>query len=138
MPNDNRTDVQKMKDFALYRELKRTLEGKVLRRQANASDSDFSGGGWYEERNLALFLFKDGTFRWEKDTHSVVRGGGMSLPSRRQETHVGNWQLDVRNGLAELVLIEEGREFGRWATSDAGPGVQVIGTESWNRYLIRT
>jgi hypothetical protein len=113
------------------------LEGKVLRRARNESDSDYAGGGWYDERKLALFLFADGTFRWEKSSFSVVRGGGMSLPSRRSETREGTWQVMVRDGAGELVLTADGAEFARWPTRDGGPGVQILDGQEWNRYLIR-
>lgn len=62
------------------------LRGKVLRRDENQSDRDYSGGSFYFEKSKALFLFEDGTFRYEEKTFSSVSGGGCLC--RRKATEL--------------------------------------------------
>jgi hypothetical protein len=134
---DGRSDAQAYKDLALQMRLKDTLRGKVLRDESNARDSDYSGGGWFEEKRLSIHLFADMRFRWERYVFRSIRGGGMSMPSERRDRREGTWDVRVRNDVAELILTADGEEFARWRTRDAGTGMQELNGRVWKRYQMK-
>ena len=135
---DGRSDAQAYKDLALQMRLKDTLRGKMLRDESNAGDSDYSGGGWYEEKRISIQLFADMSFRWERYVFRSIRTGTHSAPSERRERREGEWDVRVRNDVAELILTADGEEFARWRTRDAGTGAQELNGRVWKRYLMKS
>lgn len=113
------------------------LGGKVLRRCENQFDRDYSGGSSYYERSKAIFLYADGTFRYEERTFAQLSAAGMSLPSERRQVGEGNWSVEIVTGRPALVLRQDGRVAAWWHTRDGGVGVQYLDGEPWTRYRIR-
>ena len=90
------------------------LRGKVLRREENQRDSDYSGGGFFHESKKTLFLFADGSFRYEQYSFSRVSSGGMSMPSRRDKTDLGTWKVVMFEGKPILGLLGKDGSVIEW------------------------
>ncbi|GAB4402321.1 MAG: hypothetical protein OHK0039_00180 [Bacteroidia bacterium] len=114
--------------------LEQHLLDKVLRYTRNASDSDYSGGGWFEEVNYALYLHRDKSFYYRIETFRNIRGGGFSLPQEHLRELGGRWEVRWEAPAIKLVLyVNDGRVLS-WATEDAGNGLQRMDEMLWNRY----
>lgn len=111
------------------------LRDKVLRRQSNQGDR-----GWYYEKNEALFLYSDGTFRYKETTFSTVSSGGLSLPSEKTGSIEGLWRIDSSGNQCTLVLINNGTVVASMPTSVGpridGTGHQYLSGKAWTRYSI--
>ena len=118
------------------------LRGKVLRRDENQSDRDYSGGGFFWERNKKLFLFDNRSFRYEEKTFQRVSGGGFSMPSERVVVEEGSWTVQAAGAQGVLVLLRtDGSIYARWPTKDGGRdstglGLQYVDGEIWRRYKL--
>jgi len=111
------------------------LGGKVLKREQNQSDRDYSGGGFYSEQSESIALYADATFRYEKRSFSSVSGGGLSLPSERKHVETGTWVVEAVDGEDARLVLRKGRAiFKSWETSDGGTGVQYLDGVRWARY----
>ncbi len=88
----------------------------------NASDRDYSGGGYYQEIRRDLQLFPDGTFRLDERGFSRVSAGGMSsmLPISRSRT--GRWSVTAVREKAWLRLSGEDADES-YRLSGAGPAM---------------
>jgi hypothetical protein len=113
------------------------LGGKVLRRSENQFDRDSGGGSSYSERSKAIFLYADGSFRYEERTFAHLSAAGMSIPSERRHAGEGTWSVEIVTGRPALVLRQDGRVAAWWHTRDGGVGVQYLDGEPWTRYRIR-
>ena len=111
------------------------LSGKKLQRERNQSDRDYTGGGFYDEESETLYLFVDGTFRYEKRSFRSVSGGRLALsPSEHKKTDAGTWAVELVRDEPHLVLKTGGSVRKSWQTRDGGVGVQYLDGERWNRY----
>jgi hypothetical protein len=114
------------------------LKGKVLKKEENSSDRDYSGGGYYYEKVKAIYLYEDHTFLYEEKTFSSVRAGDLSRtlesPTNRQG---GTWKMEFRNESPHLVLRQpDDSVFRAWSVKDGGVGVEYLDGVAWNRYKI--
>jgi hypothetical protein len=112
------------------------LRDKVLRRQNNNFDRDYSGGSSYYERSEAIYLFGDGSFRYEISSFSTVSAGGMTFSTPSNRERVGEWRIDRVEGQAALVLIEDGEITNWWHTRNGSTGVQYLDGQAWERCRI--
>jgi hypothetical protein len=110
------------------------LTGKVLRLAENKHDRDYSGGGFYYEIRKTLFLFADGTFRYEQHSSTRVSSGGLSLPSQRDTTDRGTWKVGMLDGKAILALQgKDGSVFQWWyAAYGGGSHRQLLDDKPWD------
>lgn len=113
------------------------LRGKVLRRKTTQRDQ-----GWCYEKSEALFLYSDGTFRYQETISSTAFSGGLSLPSEKTGSLEGSWEIDTSSNLSHLVLTSDGLIVANMSTS-VGP--RIDGTEhhyldgqTWTRYSINS
>lgn len=113
------------------------LRDKVLRKQSNNFDRDYSGGSSYSERTEAIYLCGDGSFRYEISSFSTVSAGGMTFSTPRSRERFGEWKIDRVAGQPALVLIEDGEVTSWWHTRDGGTGVQYLDGVAWERYRIQ-
>jgi hypothetical protein len=102
--------------------LTKNLTGVVLRREENQRDSDYSGGGFYYDNRKTLFLFADGTFRYEQHSSSRVSSGGLSSPSQRDTTDRGTWKVGMLDGKPILALQGKDDEIVEWWHAALGGG----------------
>jgi hypothetical protein len=114
--------------------LTENLTGKVLRREENQRDSDYSGGGFYYDSRKTLFLFADGTFRYEQHSSSRVSSGGLSSPSQRDTTDRGTWKVGMLDGKPFLALQgKDGSVFEWWhLTLGGGAHRQLLDGKPWD------
>ena len=122
------------------REIYFRLSGKVLRREANAIDSDFSGGSSFHEDSTAIFLHANDTFRYEHSSSSRLSAGGLSLSSGgpRRQVVTGTWWV-VSDGMNPVLELkhEDGTIFGTWRLQVPRlQDVEYLDGEPWRRYLI--
>ncbi len=129
-------NLQASREKATRETLTSILRGKKLQREANQSDRDDSGGGYYSERSESIYLFVDHTFRHEIRSFSSVSGGGLSLPSERKSVSSGTWAVEMVAGDAHLVLRTDEAIVESWKTRDGGVGVQYLNGARWNRYTL--
>jgi hypothetical protein len=99
------------------------LCGKVLRREENQRDRDYSGGGFYYDNTKTLFLFADGTFRYEQHSFSRVSSGGFSQPLQRDTTDRGTWKVRMVDGKPILGLHDKDGELVEWWHVTSGGGL---------------
>jgi hypothetical protein len=99
------------------------LCGKVLRREENQRDRDYSGGGFYYDNTKTLFLFADGTFRYEQHSFSRVSSGGFSQPLQRDTTSRGTWKVRMVDGKPTLGLLDKDGELVEWWHVTSGGGL---------------
>jgi hypothetical protein len=114
------------------------LRGKVLKKDENPSDRDYSGGGYYYQRSIAIYLREDHSFLYEERTFSSVRAGELSSslesPTIRQE---GTWKIEFRNESPHLVLRQpDDSVFREWAVKDGGINIEYLDGVGWNKYQI--
>jgi hypothetical protein len=114
--------------------LTENLTGKMLRLEESQRDSDYSGGGFYYESRKTLFLFADGTFRYEQHSSSRVSSGGLSQPSQRDTTDHGTWKVGMLDGKPILGLLDKGGEVVEWWHAALGGGRhrQLLDDTPWD------
>lgn len=110
------------------------LRGKILKREQNRSDRDYSGGGFYSEQSESIRLYADSTFRYENRSFSSVSGAGLSLPCERTHAEAGTWAVEPAGNGARLVLRKGRAIFKSWETTDGGTDVQFLDGRRWGRY----
>ncbi|MWB94003.1 hypothetical protein GON26_06485 [Flavobacterium sp. GA093] len=120
----------------LVSQMVNTLANKVLRLEKANSDRDYSGGGWYEEIKHAIFLYSDFSAVYKYDSFRSVSGGGLSLPSESSSRNLGRWNVSEEFGRLYLEIIFDDNSQQKLETKDLGPGLQKLGDQVWNRYLI--
>ncbi|WP_143395020.1 hypothetical protein [Flavobacterium lindanitolerans] len=113
-----------------------TLSNRVLRFEKANSDRDYSGGGWYEETKYALFLYPDFTVLYILESFSSVSGGGLYLPNKNTQEYKGTWNVCEENQKICLHLTFEDNSSQKIETENLGYGIQKLGNQVWNRYLI--
>ncbi|MEO8535717.1 MAG: hypothetical protein ABI441_18310 [Flavobacterium sp.] len=113
-----------------------TLSNKVLKLERANSDRDYSGGGWYEEIKYTIFLYADFSAIYILDSFRSVSGGGLSLPSMNTQKEYGKWNVIEENGKLYLEIIFDDNSSQKLETVNLGPGLQKLGDQVWNRYLI--
>ena len=115
------------------------LLGKVLRREENSFDRDYSGGSSFSEKSMAIFLYKDNTFLFQVKSFSSLSGGGLSLPSESKRDTSGTWKVVASGSNPALELkLDDGQVLGTWILQTAArQGVEYLDGQPWNRYLIR-
>jgi len=115
------------------------LAGKVLRREENSFDRDYSGGSSFYEKSMAIFLYDDHTFRFEVKSFSSLSSGSFSLPSESRRESSGSWNVVASGSNPALELkLDDGSLLGTWILqADARQGLEYLDGEPWNRYLIR-
>lgn len=121
---------------ALVNQMINSLSNRVLRLEKANSDRDYSGGGWYEEMKYAIFLYSDFTSVYVLESFSSVSGGGLYLPNQNTQKHSGTWNICEENGKLYLELIFDDNSRQRLETENLGYGIQKLGDQVWNRYLI--
>jgi hypothetical protein len=117
--------------------LTKALEGRVLRRTVSNVGGGVSGVFSSSETKYGLFLYEDGTFRFEITEFTSVSSGGYSVPSEEKRSGEGMWAIEMIEEKPALVLKQEGSIVRWWHTEDGGSGVQYLNGERWDRYLIR-
>lgn len=123
--------------FAALVTLRQTLSGKVLRREKNQFDRDYSRDTAYYESSQAISLYADGTFRYEERQFMSVSAGTFTFnPGEKHIVHTGTWQVEADGANTVLVLTSNGAVLWRAITRDGGPGVQYLDGEAWNRYRL--
>jgi hypothetical protein len=126
-----------MQELVMRIETIMNLKGKVLRREENQFDRDYSGGCSHYEKSQRLLLHANDTFRFEQKVAISGLSSGLNLPSERIHVNTGTWTIEMRQGRTALVLKHiDGTEFTWWYTEDGGPGIQYLDGKPWNRYLI--
>jgi IS4 transposase len=106
----------------------------MLRREESQRDSDYSGGGFYYESRKTLFLFADGTFRYEQHSSSRVSSGGLSQPVQRDTTDHGTWKVGMVDGKPILGLLDKSGELVEWWRAALGGGRhrQLLDDTPWD------
>ena len=120
-------------------DLKDALSGRVLRREENGYEGDYSGGSSYWERRRALSLYDDGTFYLDEQSFTTISSGGMSLPSENRETAQGTWTVQDVEGRPALALWNEDDTSLTWwhvAHDVSDPGAVYLDGEPWSRALL--
>ena len=114
--------------------LTENLSGKMLRLEESQRDNDYSGGGFYYESRKTLFLFADGTFRYEQHAFSRVSSGGLSQPLHRDTTNHGTWKVRMIDGKPILGLLNKGGEVVEWWHAALGGGRhrQLLDDTPWD------
>ena len=120
----------------LIQQMITTLSNKVLRLQNVKSDNDYSGGGWYEDISYSMFLYSDFSFKYVVETFRSVSGGGLSMPYQNREEHFGNWKITYENFTTYITFTFEDYSQQKYETQNLGTGLQKMGENIWNRYLI--
>ncbi|KRD10416.1 hypothetical protein ASE21_11980 [Flavobacterium sp. Root901] len=120
----------------LVNQMINTLSNKVLRIERANSDRDYSGGGWYEEIKYAIYLYSDFSAIYLKESFRSVSGGGLSLPHQSSQKEIGNWNVCEENGKIYLEIIFNNNSRQKLETENLGTGIQKLGDQIWNRYLI--
>lgn len=113
-----------------------SLSNRVLRFEKANSDRDHSGGGWYEEMKYAIFLYPDFSSVYILESFSSVSGGGLYLPNQNTQKYYGTWKVCEENGKLYLELIFDDNSSQKLETENLGHGIQKLGDQVWNRYLI--
>ena len=113
-----------------------SLSNKVLRLEKANSDRDYSGGGWYQEVKYEIYLYADFTAVYIKESFSSVSGGGLYLPNQSSDKEYGNWNVLEENGKVYLEMIFDDNSRQKLETQNLGTGIQKLGDQIWNRYLI--
>ncbi len=113
-----------------------TLSDKKLVHEAVNSDRDYSGGGWYSDVKVSIFLYHDKTFKYLKQSFSSVSGGGLFLPNESNEVDYGSWDIEYFNFITYLVLKYNNGTEKHYETENLGVGLQRIGNQTWNRYRL--
>ena len=121
---------------ALINQMINSLSNRVLRLEKVNSDRDYSGGGWYEEMKYAIFLYSDFTSVYVLESFSSVSGGGLYLPNQNTQKHSGTWNICQENGKLYLELVFDDNSRQKLETENLGYGIQKLGDQVWNRYLI--
>ena len=117
--------------------LAKALEGKVLRRTVSNVGGGVSGVISSSEIKYGLFLYADGTFRFETTEFTSVSSGGYGMPSEEKRSSEGTWAVEMIEDRPALVLRQEGSIVRWWYAEDGGSGSQYLNGERWDRYLIR-
>jgi hypothetical protein len=113
------------------------LKDKVLRREENQFDQDYSKGSCYYEKSQRLILYGNFAFHFEQKVLASVSGNKPGLPSERHQINTGRWAVEMRQGRTALVLNNsDGSEFTWWYIEDGGSGVQYLDGKAWNRSSI--
>lgn len=120
----------------LVNQMIQSLSNKVLRLEKANSDRDYSGGGWYEEVKYEIYLYADFTAVYIKESFSSVSGGGLYLPNQSSDKEYGNWNVLEENGKVYLEMIFDDNSRQKLETQNLGTGIQKLGDQIWNRYLI--
>jgi len=115
------------------------LKGKVLRRDENQSDRDYSGGGFFWERNRAIYLYDNGAFEYQDKVFQSISSGGLSLssPTDRVDRRTGQWAIEAYGQLVYLVLKSNSETLFSIRTDTGPQGIQILDGEAWHRYLIQ-
>jgi hypothetical protein len=110
------------------------LCGKVLRFEETQRNRDYSGGGFFYDKTKTLFLFADGTFRYEQHLFSRVSSGGLSQPLQRDTSHRGTWKVGILDGKPILGLLDKDGEVVEWwhATLGGGGHQQLLDGIQWD------
>ncbi|QSW89182.1 MULTISPECIES: hypothetical protein [Flavobacterium] len=120
----------------LVNQMIQSLSNKVLRLEKANSDRDYSGGGWYQEVKYEIYLYADFTAVYIKESFSSVSGGGLYLPNQSSDKEYGNWNVLEENGKVYLEMIFDDNSRQKLETQNLGTGIQKLGDQIWNRYLI--
>lgn len=123
-------------DYQIHRMIS-ILTDKVLRLERVNSDRDYNGGGWYDEVSHAVFLYSDMSFRYVISTFRSVSGGGLSMPYENKEEYLGVWSVVNENFKIYLILTFENYTQQKYETENLGQGLQRLGGQTWNRYLMQ-
>ncbi|KRB53685.1 hypothetical protein [Flavobacterium sp. Root186] len=120
----------------LVNQMVNTLSNKVLRLERANSDRDYSGGGWYEEIKYAIYLYSDFSAVYLKESFRSVSGGGLYAPSESSQKETGRWNVSEEYGRIYLEIIFDDNSRQKLETENLGTGIQKLGDQIWNRYLI--
>lgn len=120
----------------LVNQMIQSLSNKVLRLEKANSDRDYSGGGWYQEVKYEIYLYADFTAVYIKESFSSVSGGGLYLPNQSSDKEYGNWNVLEENGKVYLEMVFDDNSRQKLETQNLGTGIQKLGDQIWNRYLI--
>lgn len=112
------------------------LSNRVLRLEKADSDKDYSSGGWYEEQKYAIFLYPDFSSVYILESFSNVSGGGLYLPNQNTQKYNGKWNVCEEDQKLYLELIFDDNSSQKLETENLGYGIQKLGDQVWNRYLI--
>ncbi|WDO11942.1 hypothetical protein MH928_11440 [Flavobacterium sp. WW92] len=113
-----------------------TLSNRVLRLEKANSDSDYSGSDWYEEQKYAIFLYPDFSSVYVLESFSNVSGGNFYLPNQNTQKYNGKWNVCEEDQKLYLELIFDDNSSQKLETENLGYGIQKLGHQVWNRYLI--
>lgn len=117
-------------------EMTAILSNRVLKLERANSDRDYSGGGWYEEINHAMYLYPDMSFRYRIESFRSVTGGGLSLPHQSENEYLGTWEVTNENFKMYLIFTFEDNSQQKFETENLGTGMQRLNDQTWLRYLI--
>jgi hypothetical protein len=113
------------------------LQGQVLRREENQSDSGYGGGSSYWERRRALFLYEDGTFHLDDESFTTISAGGLSSPMEQREATDGTWTVQSIEEKPALALWKEDEtSLTWWHLENDGDDVLHMDGEPWSRARI--
>lgn len=113
-----------------------SLSNKVLKLEKAKSDRDYSGGGWYEEEKYQIYLYSDFSAVYIKESFRSVSGGGLYLPNQSSQKEYGKWNIVEESGRLFLEMIFDDNSSAKLETQNLGTGIQKLGDQIWNRYLI--
>lgn len=111
-----------------------TLSNRVLRLEK--VNSDYSSDGWYEEQKYALFLYPDFSSVYVLESFSNVSSGDFNLPNQNIQKYNGKWKVCEEHQKLYLELIFDDNSSQKLETENLGYGIQKLGDQVWNRYLI--
>jgi hypothetical protein len=126
-----------------YREHKRILENlsrlladKVLKRTVSNVGGGTSGVFSWSEKKLALFLYSNGTYRFETTEFRSVSGGGYSIPSESKRAFEGTWLVEIIEDKPALVIRQDETIINWWHAENGGAGIQYLNGVRWGRYAL--
>lgn len=114
-----------------------TLSDKILKLERINSDSDYSGGSWYDEVVHSVYLYSDMTFRYEIESVKTISEGMPSLPQQEGNEYSGVWEITCEDFKIYLTFLFEDNTRQRYETENLGTGLQRLGEQIWNRYKMQ-
>lgn len=114
----------------------RALSDKILKLERLNSDSDYSGGSWYDEVVHSVYLYSDMTFKYKIESFKTVSGSELYLPEQDGDEYFGVWEITYEDSKTYLTFVFEDNTQQRYETENLGTGLQRLGDQLWNRYRI--
>lgn len=122
------------------REIYNRLRGKVVRKESNSFDQDYSGGSSFSENSTAIYLYINDTFRFEHSSYASLSSGGLSISTGEPSLQVveGTWWVrsDGVNPLLELKYLNGTLFKNIILRVPFLEGIEYLDGAPWNRYRI--